>query len=724
MPELPELHGLTGVRGAVAAPHGGAALIESIRLAFVQGEPPGTVVEKSRNAIYRAVLPQDNDQRGDDKKDVVEVAWKQFGRQNQIKNVIDSKGRGSKARRSFETAEHLQAHGVGTPEPIAWADRWDGSGGLTQSFFLSVFEDDMVSFKDEFLRLWRKDPPLCRHFMMLLETVAQAVRKLHDAGVAHNDLGNQNILMRRVSNDTKIYGAGPGADEAWADVQFIDLNRARLHDGPLPLAKRARDLSRISLPSDLRRVFFEMVFAPAAVPRAFIRAERAARRRFDFHTNTRRWRHPIRTRKNPPVPTYPAEKNLYIWDDRSVQAIPPLRSRERRKHIPFSSHRHVLKSGLKSIPAVLVRQAEIRKTVFSKPVAMRGRIGLTDEAGRVPVDVPEDVPLLLRFYHHESRLIWTAGLAQLHALHAAGHHVAAALVQCRKSVLAPSSWTEFAQMILRAPQMAVADFVEIGHAINRSKWGLWHMDEYHQLLQTLDLRSRNNDIPIAGPAVIDWELHYLAAALDVVPPQLTFNALSHHLYVDRRGAPENKQGRQNLLGKLAGIRAAAQCSPRCENKVYVTEVNWPLKGTGAWSPVTSPYDSPGPRDGDPSVDEETYSNYMLRYLLLAICSGLADRVYWWKLDAEGFGLRDGKSTPRPAYYAFVHLLATIGNATFLERLPSKDDEYILRFDNGVTVAWTTGEPRPVPIAFREATDLTGRPLDTPLLIDSPLYLHA
>jgi len=716
VPDLPELRGLPGVRGAVAAHHHqNPALFEALRRAFVAGKAPGDVLTGGRNTVYHATLDP-----------IGEIAWKQFGREAHIKNMIDGQGRGSKAQRSFETAAHLRDHGVGTPEPIAWADHWDQSGTLTTSFFLSGFEDGLVSFKDEFLRLWRKDPPLCRHFMVLLETVAKAVRKLHDIGVAHQDLGNQNILLRRVTvpSGKTVFGAGPGAEEAWTDVQFIDLNRARVHDGPLPLAKRARDLSRISLPSDLRRVFFEMVFDPAPVPAGFTRAERRARRRFDLHTNTRRWRHPIRTRRNPPVPTYPPEKNLYIWDDRSVQAIPPLRSRDRRKHIPFASHRHVLKSGLKSIPSILIRQAEILQTAFTKPVAMGGRIGLTDEAGRVPVDIPEKIPLLLRFYHHETRLLWTSGLAQFNALQSAGHPVAAALVQCRKSVLRPSSWTDFAKTILGAAQLQGAEFVELGHAINRSKWGLWHMDEYHQLLQTLDLRSLNSDIPLVGPAVIDWELHYLAAALDVVPPQMTFDALSHHLYVDRRGAPENRQGRANLLGKLAGIRAAAQCSPRCEDRVYVTEVNWPLKGTGAWSPVTSPYDSPGPREGDPSVSEHTYSDYMLRYVLLALCSGLADRVYWWKLDAQGFGLRDGKGTPRPAYYALIHLLETLGQATFLERLPSQADEYLLRFDNGITVAWTTGETRPVPLAFGHATDLTGRALANPLLLDSPLYLHA
>jgi hypothetical protein len=66
-----------------------------------------------------------------------------------------------------------------------------------------------------------------------------AVRRMHDAGVEHRDLNVGNLLLRRRE-------AGPA--EAWV----VDLDAARLHDGPLPLPLRRRSLRR------LQRSFFKL----------------------------------------------------------------------------------------------------------------------------------------------------------------------------------------------------------------------------------------------------------------------------------------------------------------------------------------------------------------------------------------------------------------------------------------------------------------------------------
>ena len=54
-----------------------------------------------------------------------QVAVKSFGRQAEWKDGYDKK-RGTKAARSFEAAVYLQDHGVGTPPPLAYLERWDG----------------------------------------------------------------------------------------------------------------------------------------------------------------------------------------------------------------------------------------------------------------------------------------------------------------------------------------------------------------------------------------------------------------------------------------------------------------------------------------------------------------------------------------------------------------------------------------------------------------------
>ena len=203
--------------------------------------------------------------------DEVPVAIKSFSRGSWMKDRYFAR-HGSKARRSFDTAVRLVGRSVGTPIPIAYLDRWE-NGRLTASFYLCRYETGITSFREELDRLYSEDP-LCRRIMTLMETVAFAIADMHDAGVCHRDLGNQNILLRRDGED------------AWKDVAFIDLNRAHLAD-TLTVQQRARDLSRIDLPSDFFRVFKCMYFRHQHPSDAFNQWEAHYRKRFAFHTASR-----------------------------------------------------------------------------------------------------------------------------------------------------------------------------------------------------------------------------------------------------------------------------------------------------------------------------------------------------------------------------------------------------------------------------------------------------
>jgi hypothetical protein len=120
--------------------------------------------------------------------------------------------------------------------------------------------------------------------------------------------------------------------------------------------------------------------------------------------------------------------------------------------------------------------------------------------------------------------------------------------------------------------------------------------------------------------------------------------------------PKNRQGPFDLVGKAALLRAHARVHGFADDRIVVSETNWPLQGTGVWSPVTSPYETLDPRQNDPSVSEADYAAYLARYYLLALASGHVSRVYWWRLAARGFrlsddtirGLRPRPSLPRPA----------------------------------------------------------------------------
>ena len=286
------------------------------------------------------------------------------------------------------------------------------------------------------------------------------------------------------------------------------------------------------------------------------------------------------------------------------------------------------------------------------------------------------------------------------------------------------------------PELAsFADWVEVGHAINRVKWGLWNLRDYRKLLDpVLALKAAYPGLKWMGPAGIDFEYPHALGALASVPRDFSFDALSHHLYVDRRGAPENRQGRFASVEKFALARAMARASGVCADRLIVSEVNWPLSDTGVYSPVCSPYLYPGQIVGAPNVGERDYARFMVRYLLQAACSGMVERVYWWRLAAHGFGLVDERAESwraRPAYHAWMRLIDVLGNATFLGNLPVGDAAYLHHFRRadgeavGVGYSWADAARVEVSIECERAEAMDGSVLDyVPRQLSSePIYFR-
>ncbi len=597
---------------------------------------------------------------------------------------------GSRARRSFLAAVRLHEAGVGTPRPFVFLERWEGSR-LHESYFLCDYAGEATSFRDELNRLYLEDP-LCRRIMRLMETVALAIADMHDAGVCHRDLGNQNILLRRIDDDT------------WGEVQFIDLNRAHLANA-LTLKERARDISRIDLPSDFLRVFKCMYFRHQHPPAEFHRWEQHFRDRFARHTATRKYRHPIRQarqrKKDAALPFVPRGRELWVWDDRSMQAVSTLLSKDRKKLHTAAHHINTVRALVPALAPVWSLYKDKLASAFTQAVDLKGRIGValvhSDESEQRYLHELAPAAGLVRLYAHEHEKVNERSLVAARQMKASGRKVFVALVQDRASVRDPARWRAFVDRWV--PQLrGVADHLEIGHAVNRVKWGIWEAQEYRALVEPVVSAARGQ-IPLCGPGVIDFEYHYLPAFLREVSAG-AFAALSHHLYVDRRGAPENRQGRFAALEKFALAKAIAGWSDAVAgDRLIVSEVNWPVLGTGEFSPVNSPYIIPGSHSNDPSVDEETYADYMIRYYALALCSGLVDDVYWWGLAARGFGLVDDTDPeawrPRPAYRALQVFIRELGEARFVERMPAPAGTWALRFERAgkppVILAWAHPE---------------------------------
>jgi hypothetical protein len=259
--------------------------------------------------------------------------------------------------------------------------------------------------------------------------------------------------------------------------------------------------------------------------------------------------------------------------------------------------------------------------------------------------------------------ILAAREAFVRALRARGVDVVLALLQRRADVLDPGSWRAFLEEVFGrfAP---LASAFEIGHAWNRTKWGVWDHREYLHLAEPAFELAPRFGAKLAGPAVIDFEFHLYPVTL----PRLPFDAVTSLLYVDRMGAPENGQFGWTATMKLALLKAAIDTTarPGAGRGLWITEVNWPLAGTGAFSPAS----------GKPNVSEDKQADFLVRYYVLCLASGLAERVYWWQLVAPGYGLVDNRESPwrrRPAFRAFAALRARLEGSVFEGRGAGPDD---------------------------------------------------
>ncbi len=656
---------------------------------------------------------------------IIPVAIKVFKHQSWWKDLYDKKNK-SKAERSYLAAKYLQAHDIGTPPAIAWLERWE-ENRLLESYYICRYEP-ALSFREVVAEiLWdkRDNEPM----MEILQHLAPAIRAMHDAGFMHGDMGNQNILLPR------------SASGEWLSPQFIDLNRGKIFPSAVGNKGRAKDLARIALPGAYVNIF-KMIYSQHQYPEPELdKFEQTLRDKFWRHRRNSKWRHPIRhwknSRKAKGRPLYPEPKDVWLWDEKTAQPMITLGRKEKHQ---YRNSRYVLTmawQGICALPGIYTRYRKLLAESYTRSVTMNNRIGVAlhphSEYIETELRLLEQLgnpPALIRFCHHETEADWQRGIELVEQLSYKGVQVTLAILQDRRALLHPESWNAFLNLIVRKLSNKVS-CIEITHASNRMKWGIWNSREYVQLLQpALALKKLFPQIKIIGPACIDFEYLPVVAALAALPKDTKLDALSHLLYVDRRGAPENKQGYFSTLEKSALLKALAQWSDRCEDKIIVSEVNWPVKGTGIWSPIGCPYETPRWRREQPGETEDDYANYMLRYLAITLCSGHVEQVFWWRLSAHGYGLVDDRDNfrIRPAFTALAFFLKTVGNATFVRKLNTPDDVFVLEFthDNrSVWMAWALQESDyQLDFSFSQAHDREGNPVTTIKLSGSPLYLFS
>ena len=259
-----------------------------------------------------------------------------------------------------------------------------------------------------------------------------------------------------------------------------------------------------------------------------------------------------------------------------------------------------------------------------------------------------------------------------------GMEITVALLQQRADVLDPGRWESFLEEVFSRFRN-YSSYFEIAHAWNRTKWGVWGFPEYLKLARPAVSLAGKYGVHLVGPAVLDFEFHLYPPVLK----EVSFEKVSSLLYVDRMGAPENKQFGWDLSRKIALLKATVDVCSQKGRDVWITEFNWPLKGTGKYSPAA----------GKPNVTEEQQADYLVRYCVPAVASGLIERVYWWQMVAPGYGLIDSRGETwrkRPGFHAMKQMVSRLEGSRFVGKLhhPRAEIFSFSREKENFAVCWT------------------------------------
>lgn len=251
-----------------------------------------------------------------------------------------------------------------------------------------------------------------------------------------------------------------------------------------------------------------------------------------------------------------------------------------------------------------------------------------------------------------------------------GKEITVALLQDREHITSHELSRDHFIQIFEALDGVCHTYI-IGSTINRAKWGFFSVNEYldfYAIAYNLK-QTRFPRLKLIGSNVIDFEYHFSAHTLFNLA-KIRFDAIGSLLYVDRRGAPENPQMGFNLMGKINLLNALITLSPKTSNELIITETNWPIKNTAPYAP-TSEHEC---------VSEEDYTDFMVRYHLLAFASQQVSCVYWHQLIAPGYGLIDNREKiirKRKAFEGYKIMLSHMSDATFVDYRRTSSDTHLL-----------------------------------------------
>ncbi|MCH9650904.1 MAG: hypothetical protein K0U98_21960 [Deltaproteobacteria bacterium] len=638
-----------------------------------------------RNYLYRAQLQIDGKS--------LDVAVKQFRNQGGM-NRLRRSLKGSKALRSWAAANAFVAAGIDTAEPVLLVESTALAG---PSYFITRFLPDVTEARFLLRSISAgnesEDFPLV-DVEKFFADLGGLLRRMHDRGLWHRDLSIGNVLFR-----SNLDGG--------LDLFIVDLNRSR-QKKRLSVSERTRDLCRLSIDRPEHQELFLGSYWGGGLETSRFRTWLYQRYRRGFLSKigtkkrirggARSLLEPFKIRRAhahiPLAEPDASARDKVVWDHLSDQPHQHA-SRIEKAMVRLSDVKGHLGSAVtvgRALPRVWSRYRELRRHLYRNPVAFEGLgLGLRpypqDPEGLLSaLDSLGVRRILLRLHPWQEEHSEEETLAR--ELHRRGYELSFALPQNRELVKDLGRWQGALDEIYQTFRPFGSHF-QIGQAINRSKWGVWNYEEYARLAAAASKALRQDkEVRLLGPAVIDFEYHATAAVLNRRSLDLDLDMVSALLYVDRRGAPEQRQTGFDTIDKIVLLKAIAETARFGNGECWITEYNWPL-----WEGPHSP------AGRDVSVDEDSQANFLVRYCLLVHGTGLIERSYWWQLVARGYGLiapeADGRLRRRPSFEALATLHRELEGARFLGPEEVASPGHLYRFERSdgsrVLVGWSEGE---------------------------------
>ncbi len=376
---------------------------------------------------------------------------------------------------------------------------------------------------------------------------------------------------------------------------------------------------------------------------------------------------------------------IFVWDHHSDQPY-PIADRAYKKHIYKKALPDMLKmfaTSLALAPAIALKYLFIG----GKKPDMGTLFGMGVNLDQLP----EDSPALIKELGISHLLIRLSlnDMANLpryleFVQSFKGAKVTLNILQDREHITDPALLERDLRTIFEtfAPHI---EAMQIGNAINRKKWAFFTMGEYMRFFAVARRVQRDYPhIELIGSSTIDFEYHYTIRTLFNGFKQ-RFDKVASLLYVDRRGAPENRQMGFDLFKKIKLLYAivALSSSPK---RLIISEMNWPISHTAPYAPTSE----------KECVSEEVYRNYLVRTYLIAAATGMVETMYWHQLAASGYGLIDLREgvRKREAFEAMRVMVSFLQKARL--RSYRFDETYEMRFESDthlIEVFWATAQTR-------------------------------